>query len=109
MFQSAPLQKVAIAPVYELHYTKLLDLMNTLFMGDQLTVERARKSKELRVNSTSVEDALMGLEPSVCDWHAEFNFLQVFYGRKIDYVISNEPGRTYSCLALFTLLDQHHA
>ncbi len=46
-------------------------------MGDQLTVERSRNCKEIRINSTNKEDYLAGLEPSVCDWHAEFNFLQV--------------------------------
>ena len=51
--------------------------MPLLFMGDQLTVERARSCKEARVNSSSSEDALLGLEPAICDWHAEANFVQV--------------------------------
>lgn len=48
-----------------------------LFIGDQLTVERARGSQDVRVNSETIEEALLGLEPAVADWHAEANYLQV--------------------------------
>lgn len=48
-----------------------------MFLGDQLTVERARSSKKARVAASTPEEALDGLEPAASDWHAEANFLQV--------------------------------
>lgn len=71
-----------------------IDSMPLLFMGDQLTVERARKCREARVNSSNAEDALLGLEPSVCDWHAECNFLQVTIPHN-DYLLG-----TLNCIKL---------
>jgi hypothetical protein len=52
-------------------------LKRILFCGDQLTVERARSSQEARINSDTMQEALLGLEPAIADWHAEANFLQV--------------------------------
>ena len=52
-------------------------LKRILFIGDQLTVECARGSQDERVNSETTEEALLGLEPAVADWHAEANYLQV--------------------------------
>ena len=52
-------------------------LKHILFIGDQLTVEGARGSQDVRVNSETTEEALLGLEPAVADWHAEANYLQV--------------------------------
>lgn len=40
-------------------------------------MERARKGQEARVNSDSEEEALLGLEPCIADWHAEANFMEV--------------------------------
>jgi len=48
-----------------------------LFMGDQLTVERARNTAKSRVAASSAVEALEGLQPAVCDWHAECVFLQI--------------------------------
>ena len=55
------------------------DVKHVLFCGDQLTVERARHSQENCVNSSSKREALLGLEPTISDWHAEANFLQVCF------------------------------
>ena len=55
----------------------MVELSTLLFMGDQLTVERARKTAKSRVNAPSAVEALEGLHPAVCDWHAECIFLQV--------------------------------
>lgn len=52
-------------------------LKHILFCDDQLTVERARGSQDIRVNSETMEEALLGLEPAIADWHAEANYLQV--------------------------------
>jgi len=41
-----------------------------LFMGDQLTVERARNTAKSRVTASSAVEALEGLQPAICDWHA---------------------------------------
>ena len=49
-----------------------------LFCGDQLTIERARGCQEARVNSDTMQEALLGLEPAIADWHAEANFLEVW-------------------------------
>ena len=46
-------------------------------MGDQLTVERTRSVIKSCVNATSSIDALEGLQPAICDWHAECVLLQV--------------------------------
>ena len=54
-----------------------VELSTLLFMGDQLTVERARNVVKSRVNATSPADALEGLQPAICDWHAECVLLQV--------------------------------
>ena len=54
-----------------------VELSTLLFMGDQLTVERARNVIKSRVNATSSIDALEGLQPAICDWHAECVLLQV--------------------------------
>jgi len=54
-----------------------IELSKLLFMGDQLTVERARNALKSRVNSASATDALDGLQPAVCDWHAGCIWLQV--------------------------------
>ena len=54
-----------------------MELSTLLFMGDQLTVERARNVVKSRVNATSPADALEGLQPAICDWHAECVLLQV--------------------------------
>lgn len=47
------------------------------FIVDQLTVERARNVVKSRVNSSSPAVALEGLQPAICDWHAECVLLQV--------------------------------
>ena len=46
-------------------------------MGDQLTVERARNVVKSQVNASSPAEALEGLHPAICDWHAEYVLLQV--------------------------------
>ena len=46
-------------------------------MGDQLTVKRAHNVIKSHVNATSSIDALEGLQPAICDWHAECVLLQV--------------------------------
>lgn len=53
------------------------NLRHILFCGDQLTIERARGCQEARINSDTVKEVLLGLEPAIADWHAEANFLQV--------------------------------
>ena len=53
-------------------------LKHILFCGDQLTIERARGCQEARVNSDTMQEALLGLEPAIADWHAEANFLEVW-------------------------------
>ena len=45
--------------------------------GDQLTVARYRTSQEIRVSSTSTEQALRGLTFFAGDWHAKVNFMEV--------------------------------
>ena len=55
-----------------------IDLSTLLFMGDQLTVERARNVIKSRVNANSPAEALEGLQPAICDWHAECVLLQVY-------------------------------
>ena len=55
-----------------------IELSTLLFMGDQLTVERARNVIKSRVNATSPAEALEGLQPAICDWHAECILLQVY-------------------------------
>ena len=52
-------------------------LKHILFIGDQLIVERARGSQDVRINFETTEEAILGLEPAVADWHAETNYLQV--------------------------------
>lgn len=59
-------------------------------MGDQLTVERARNVLKARVNSSCSSEALEGLQPAICDWHAECVLLQVCY---------HLPHRIFSALA----------
>ena len=54
-----------------------IELSTLLFMGDQLTVERARNVVKSRVNASSPAEALEGLHPAICDWHAECVLLQV--------------------------------
>ena len=54
-----------------------IELSMLLFMGDQLTVERARNVVKSRVNASSPVEALEGLQPAICDWHAECVLLQV--------------------------------
>lgn len=53
------------------------DMKHILFCGDQLTVERARSCQDARINSDTAQEALLGLEPAIADWHAEANFLEV--------------------------------
>ena len=50
-----------------------------MFFGDQLTVQRARSGQKARIASDTREEALEGLKPAAADWHAEANFLQVYY------------------------------
>lgn len=47
--------------------------------GDQLTVERARNAQLSRINSDDPSSALQGLLPFASDWHAEANFMQVYF------------------------------
>ena len=54
-----------------------VELSTLLFMGDQLTVEQARNVIKSCVNATSSIDTLEGLQPAICDWHAECVLLQV--------------------------------
>ena len=54
------------------------NLKHILFCGDQLTVERARGSQEVRINSDTMQEAFLGLEPAVADWHSEANYLEVY-------------------------------
>ena len=63
--------------IMELYFTLMIEVSTLLFMGDQLTVERARNTAKSRVNAPSALEALEGLQPAVCDWHAECIFLQV--------------------------------
>ena len=58
-------------------------LKHILFCGDQLTIERARGCQEARVNSDTMQEALLGLEPAIADWHAEANFLEVWLQKTI--------------------------
>lgn len=44
-------------------------LHQLLFVGDQLTVARARGAKALRASHDTNKDRLMGLLPAVADWH----------------------------------------
>lgn len=60
-----------------IHFTGGDCLKHVLFIGDQLTVERARGCQEARVNSDTMQEALLGLEPATADWHAEANYLEV--------------------------------
>ena len=57
-------------------------------MGDQLTVERARNVVKSRLNASSPPEALKGLQPAICDWHAECVLLQI--------CTCNMSGNTYT-------------
>ena len=67
------------------------EMKHVLFCGDQLTVERARSSQNNRINSRTKKDALLGLEPTISDWHAEANFLQVACNFEINDLFSYHP------------------
>lgn len=47
------------------------------FAGDQLTAARAREAIASRVNSQDQHEALRGLFPFACDWHAKVNFMSM--------------------------------
>ena len=49
----------------------------TLFIGDQLTCERARGAQKSVQSEVLPEDQLRGLVPATADWHAKMCFLQV--------------------------------
>ena len=49
----------------------------SLFVGDQLTCERARGTHKSRRNELLPEEQLRGLIPVTADWHAKLCFLQV--------------------------------
>lgn len=49
----------------------------TLFVGDQLTCERARGAQKSVRSEVLPEDQLRGLVPATADWHAKMCFLQV--------------------------------
>lgn len=53
------------------------DMKHILFCGDQLTVERARSCQDARINSDTAQEALLGLEPAIADWHAEVRVVLV--------------------------------
>ena len=55
----------------------IAEVSTLLFMGDQLTVERARNVLKARINSSCSTEALEGLQPAISDWHAECVLLQV--------------------------------
>ena len=57
--------------------TIIAEVSTLLFMGDQLTVERERGFLKARVNSSCSSEALEGLQPAICNWHAEYVLLQV--------------------------------
>lgn len=67
-------------------------LSSLLFFGDQLTVERARHCQAARVNSDTDSEALLGLLPSISDWHAEANFLEVLFYSTLYILIESEQG-----------------
>ena len=54
-----------------------MQMHHLIFGGDQLTAARARGAKKSRVNSTTLDKRLSGLEPCVEDWHAKVILLQV--------------------------------
>ena len=49
-----------------------------LLGGDQLTAARARGAQALRCNHGTCEDRLVGLIPTVEDWHTRVILLQVY-------------------------------
>ena len=55
-----------------------------LFCGDQFTVELARNSQKNRINTGTKKDAFLGLEPTISNWHAEANYLQVACGFEVN-------------------------
>lgn len=52
-------------------------LHQILFVGDQLTVARARGAQAIRASHDTNEDRLMGLFPTVADWHTRVILLEV--------------------------------
>ena len=48
-----------------------------LFVGDQVTVARARGAQAIRASHDSNADRLMGLIPAVADWHTRVILLEV--------------------------------
>ena len=65
------------------------------FAGDQLTAVRARQTMVSRVNSQNSSDALRGLVPFACDWHAKVNFLSV---SQISMYLCGRCSRSGPCL-----------
>ena len=52
-------------------------LLQVGFAGDQLTTARAQQAIDCRVNSKDKSEALRGVVPFACDWHAKANFMSV--------------------------------
>ena len=59
-------------------------MKHILFCGDLLNVEQAWNSQKNKINSGTKKDALLGLEPTISDWHAEANYLQVACGFEVN-------------------------
>ena len=52
-------------------------VVQLLFFGDQLTVERARGAMVLRSFHEEAVDRLEGFVPAVADWHARMTLVKV--------------------------------
>ena len=48
-----------------------------LFVGDQLTAERAQGAKNIRSNAERGTERFKGLQPVIADWHAKVAQLKV--------------------------------
>jgi len=53
-------------------------IVQLLFFGDQLTVERARGAMVLRSLHENVINRLEGFVPAIADWHARMTLVKVW-------------------------------
>lgn len=61
----------------ELGNSSTSNVIQLLFFGDQLTVERARGAKILRSFHEGAISRLEGFVPAVADWHARMTLVKV--------------------------------